>query len=83
MTTGFVVVVQFNFKSGEPAPESITDKIYDQTQTVSTSSLARIVLTPLCSAYIKKQCSGHYSAFAMGNARKRLGFSAGYLLEGA
>ena len=41
------LLVQFNYKSGEPAPESITNKIYDQTVTVSCSPQGLPLLSPL------------------------------------
>lgn len=34
--------IKFNYNSGEPAPEKITDKIYDVTKSISTLKMADI-----------------------------------------
>lgn len=34
--------IKFNYKAGEPAPEKITDKIYDETKKISTLHMADI-----------------------------------------
>ena len=34
--------IKFNYTSGEPAPEKITDKIYEQTKTISELKYANI-----------------------------------------
>ncbi len=34
--------IKFNYSAGEPAPEKITDKIYGETQNISTLNFAEI-----------------------------------------
>lgn len=34
--------IKFNYKAGEPAPEKITDNIYDETQKISALRMADI-----------------------------------------
>lgn len=43
--------IKFNYNSGEPAPEKITDKIFDVTKSISTLKMADIPdidLTKVC-----------------------------------
>jgi phosphoglucomutase len=41
--------IKFNYSSGEPAPESITDKIYGYTQEINQLNFAEIPDTDLSS----------------------------------
>eukprot|EP00983_Pelagomonas_calceolata_P110147 1159637-Pelagomonas_calceolata.AAC.1 len=49
--------IKFNYTSGEPAPESITDKIYGETQKVSTLKMADMPDVDL-----NKHCHGKWRA---------------------
>ena len=61
--------IKFNYSAGEPAPEKITDKIYGETQKISTLRFAEMPDIDLSKVGITK--------FGDFEARRLLGFFSG------